>query len=264
MDRRLEVAIAAAKTGGEVALRHYRGGFEVERKADSSPVTIADREAEKAMTALLRRAFPDHGVLGEELGASGSDKVRWIIDPIDGTKSFVRGIPFFASLVALEEEGEITTGAIYAPVGRELLYAQKGAGAFDADGRLRVSEIAELGEAMIVHGGLVHLQDRGHWEAFGELARRSGRLRGYGDYFGYTFVARGQAEAMVDVDVKPWDLAALKVIIEEAGGGFTDFSGQPTIYGGSAIASNGLVHESVLSILRGAAAADAGGGSGAV
>jgi histidinol phosphatase-like enzyme (inositol monophosphatase family) len=260
MDRRLQVAIEAARAGGEVALRYFRGALQVERKADASPVTVADREAEKAMTAVLCRAFPEYGVLGEEFGASGAARSRWIVDPIDGTKSFVRGIPFFASLVALEEDGEVTTGAVYAPALGELLYAQKGAGAFDDDGPLHVSAIAALDEAMVVHGGLVHLHDLGHWPAFTELTRRSGRQRGYGDYFGYTFIARGQAEVMVDVDLKPWDLAALKVIIEEAGGRFTDFQGRSSIYGGSAVASNGRVHESVLAILRGGGAAAASAG----
>jgi len=260
MDRRLETAIDAAKTGGEVALRYFRGALEVERKADASPVTVADREAERAITAVLRRAFPEHGILGEEFGASGDEKSRWIIDPIDGTKSFVRGIPFFASLVALEEDGEVTTGAVYAPACGELLYAQKGAGAFDDAGRLHVSKVAELDDAMIVHGGLSHIRDRGHWEPFGELVRRSARQRGYGDYFGYTFVARGQAEVMVDIDLKPWDLAPLKVITEEAGGRFTDLSGTPTIYGGSAVASNALVHDQVLATLRSSTAAATGTG----
>jgi len=258
MDRRLQVAIEAARAGGEVALRYFRGALEVERKADSSPVTVADREAERAMSEVLRGAYPEFGVLGEEYGASGSDKSRWIVDPIDGTKSFVRGIPFFASLVALEEDGEVTTGAVYAPALGELLYAQKGGGAFDDNGPLRVSAIPDLDQAMMVHGGLVHLQDLGHWPAFTELTRRSARQRGYGDYFGYTFIARGQAEFVVDVDLKPWDMAALKVIIEEAGGRFTDFNGRSTIYGGSALASNGRVHDSVLAVLGGDAAEGAG------
>jgi fructose-1,6-bisphosphatase/inositol monophosphatase family enzyme len=189
-------------------------------------------------------------MLGEELGEAGERERRWIVDPIDGTKSFIRGIPFFASLVALEEEGEITTGAIYAPARDELLYAQKGQGAFDDAGPIRVSAVGSLSEAMVVHGGANVLRETGYWEAFGNLVRESGRQRGYGDYFGYTFIARGQAEAMVDVDLKPWDLAALKIIIEEAGGRFSDFSGRATIYGGTAIASNGLVHERVRSIME--------------
>jgi histidinol-phosphatase len=245
MDRRLEVAISAAKAAGEVALGYFRTGLQVERKADHSPVTVADREAEQRAVAVLREAFPDHGILGEEFGEHGGGGARWIIDPIDGTKSFIRGIPFFATLIALEEAGEITTGAVYAPALDDLLYAQKGGGAFDRHGRLRVSSIDTVSRSMLVFGGAGVLRSRGYWSAYERLVDRSARQRGYGDYFGYTFVARGQAEAMVDVDLKPWDLAALKIIIEEAGGRFTDFAGRATAFGGSAIASNGRVHEEI-------------------
>jgi histidinol-phosphatase len=251
MDRRLEVAIAAAKAAGAVALRYFRTELQVDRKADFSPVTVADREAEQCAVAVLREAFPDHGILGEEYGEQGGAGPKWIIDPIDGTRSFIRGIPFFATLVALEEEGEITTGAVYAPALGDLLYAQKGQGAFDQHGRLQVSRIDTVRHSMLVFGGTGVLRSRGYWPAFERLVDASGRQRGYGDYFGYTFIARGQAEAMIDVDLKPWDLAALKIIIEEAGGRFTDFSGRPTAYGGSAIASNGLVHDEIRRLIAG-------------
>ncbi|MDX2167992.1 MAG: inositol monophosphatase family protein [Deltaproteobacteria bacterium] len=251
MDRRLEVAIAAAQAAGAVALRYFRTELQVERKADFSPVTVADREAEQAAVALLKEAYPQHGILGEEYGERGGDGPKWIIDPIDGTKSFIRGIPFFAALVALEEEGEITTGAVYAPALDDLLYAQKGQGAFDRQGPLRVSRIDTVRRAMLVFGGAGVLRSRGYWPAYERLVDASGRQRGYGDYFGYTFIARGQAEAMIDVDLKPWDLAALKIIIEEAGGRFTDFDGRATAYGGSAIASNGLVHDEIRALIAG-------------
>jgi len=251
MDRRLEVAIAAAKAAGEVALRYFRTSLEVESKADYSPVTVADREAEQRAVAVLREAFPDHGVLGEEFGERAGSGARWIIDPIDGTKSFIRGIPYFATLIALEEEGEITTGAVYAPALDDLLYAQRGSGAFDRHGRLRVSTVETVSRSMLVFGGAGMLRSRGYWQAYERLVDHSERQRAYGDYFGYTFVARGQAEAMVDVDLKPWDLAALKIIIEEAGGRFTDFAGHPTAFGGSAIASNGRVHEEIRRLIAG-------------
>jgi histidinol phosphatase-like enzyme (inositol monophosphatase family) len=245
MDRRLEVAIAAAKAGGEVALRYFRTALTVERKQDWSPVTVADREAEQRAVAVLREAYPDHGILGEEFGEQGGAGARWIIDPIDGTKSFIRGIPYFATLIALEEEGEITTGAVYAPALDDLLYAQRGEGAFDKHGQLHVSSVDTVSRSMLVFGGVGLLRTRGYWPAFERLVDHSARQRAYGDYFGYTFIARGQAEAMIDIDLKPWDLAALKIIIEEAGGRFTDFDGHATAFGGSAIASNGLIHEEV-------------------
>jgi histidinol-phosphatase len=250
MDRRLEVAIAAAKAGGEVALRHFRTDLTVERKADHSPVTIADRECERRIVEILHAAFPEHSILGEELGEQSGDARKWIVDPIDGTKSFIRGIPFFASLIALEEDGEVTTGVVYAPATGDLLYAQRGYGAFDSAGSLHVSSRKTLASSMLVFGGASVLRQTGHWPAYERLVDASARQRAYGDYFGYTFVARGQAEAMIDVDLKPWDLAALKIIIEEAGGRFTDFEGKSTIYGGSAIASNGHVHDEIRSLLR--------------
>src|ERR1019366_3022857 len=172
-----------------------------------------------------------------------------IIDPIDGTKNFIRDIPYFATLIGLEEDGEITTGVIYAPAVDDLLYAQKGQGAFDRNGRLHVSRIATLREGMVVFGGIDIFRHRGHWDGFERLVRASGRQRGFGDYFGHTFVARGQAEAMVELDLKPWDLAAIKIVVEEAGGRFTDFNGVPSIYGGNAVASNGRVHDEILRLL---------------
>lgn len=253
MDRRLEVAIAAAKAGGEAALRHFRRRLDVEIKADRSPVTAADREAENAVRRVLERAFPEEGFLGEEAGECGPRDRRWIVDPIDGTRNFVRGIPLFATLVAYEQDGVVMTGVVHAPAMGELLYAQRGCGAFDGrQQRLRVSQVAELSEAMLLFGGLNVLREHGLWAAFERLVDRSERQRAFGDYFGYTFIARGQAEAMLETDVKPWDLAALQVIVEEAGGRFTDVEGNATIYGGSAVASNGHVHDAILRVVRGA------------
>lgn len=249
MDRRLEVAIAAAKAGGEVALRYFRTDLAVECKRDASPVTIADRECERRIVEVLRGAFPDHGILGEEWGEREGAGARWIVDPIDGTKSFIRGNPLFAALIALEEEGEVVCGVVYAPALNDLLYAQKGQGAFDQTGPLRVSEIDTVARSMLVFGGPNGLRAAGRWRTFERLVDLSERQRAYGDYFGYTFVARGQAEAMIEVDLKPWDLAAVKIIIEEAGGRFTDFAGARTIYGGTALASNGRVHDELIELI---------------
>lgn len=255
MDKRLEVAIAAAKAAGGVALRYFRSGVLVEYKRDRSPVTQADRECELRIVEILREGFPDYGVVGEEFGeiqgtAAAAGRPKWIIDPIDGTKNFIRGIPYFATLIGLEEDGEITAGVVYAPAVDDLLYAQKDYGAFDRDGRLRVSPVGSLREGLVVFGGIDVFRQAGRWSSFERLVRASGRQRGFGDYFGHTFVARGQAEAMVELDLQPWDMAAIKIVIEEAGGRFTDFTGAATIYGGNAIASNGLVHDEILSLLR--------------
>jgi histidinol-phosphatase len=250
MDRHLEVAITAAKAAGDVALRYFRSGLTVEYKADRSPVTRADRECEQRIVEVLQAAFPDYGVVGEEFGERPGARARWIIDPIDGTKNFIRGIPYFATLIGLEEDGEVTAGVVYAPAVDDLLYAQKGHGAFDRNGPIHVSSIASLRQGLLVFGGIDIFRQAGQWAAFERLVRASGRQRGFGDYFGHTFVARGQAEAMIELDLKPWDLAAVKVIIEEAGGRFTDFSGAATIYNGTAIASNGAVHDEIVALLR--------------
>lgn len=252
MDRVLEIAIEAARAAGQLALHYFSGTFHVERKADMSPVTEADRRAEETIVSMLRSAFPDFGFLGEEYGTQGpQDGTRWIIDPIDGTRNFVRGIPYWATLLALEESGEVTLGVIHAPATGELFYARKGQGAFADGKRLRVSAIDRLDEAFLVHGSLNLIRKTEHWDGFVGLADATERQRGYGDYHAYTFIARGQAELCVEVDVKPWDLAAVKIVVEEAGGRFTDLAGNSTIYSGNALVSNGRLHDQVLALLRG-------------
>jgi histidinol-phosphatase len=251
MSQQLEAAIAAAKIAGEVILPYFRTAVEVETKADQSPVTAADRAAEQAIVATLRRQFPGYGVLGEEFGEQpGREDARWIIDPIDGTQNFIRGMPYFATLIALEQAGDITVGVIYAPAEDDLLYAAKGQGAFAKNHeRLAVSSIGHLAQATLLHGEPNILLQEGYWKGFTRLVAATKRQRGFGDYFAHTFVCRGQAEVMLETGVKPWDLAPLKILIEEAGGRFTDFTGTPTIYGGNAIVSNGLVHDAVIELL---------------
>ena len=250
MDKVLAVAIEAARAAGEVALAHYRSGIEVTLKPDRSPVTQADREAEKVIVEILRAAFPDHGFLGEELGARGDQAVRWIIDPIDGTRNFVRGIPFWATLIGLEEHGEVTAGVVYNPVTRELLHARRGAGAYADGERIRVSEVDDLSRAFLCHASLNLLRAAGYWDGFVRLVDATERQRGFGEYYAYALVARGQAEIAVEADLKPWDLAAIKILTEEGGGRFTDLEGRPTIYSGTALASNGRLHEAALTLLR--------------
>jgi histidinol-phosphatase len=242
--------IDAARAAGEVALRYYRGGFEVTLKPDLTPVTQADREAEEVILDRLGRAFPDCGFLGEEFGGSGSVDRRFIIDPIDGTVNFVRRIPVWATLVALEESGEVTAGVIHNPVTGEMFSAQRGGGAFLNGARVRVSEVGRLGDAHLVHAGLGLLRQAGAWDGFVRLVDATARQRGFGDYLGYTLVAEGKAEIYTEVDLKPWDLAPCKILVEEAGGTFTDLAGLATIYSGSAVATNGRLHRAVLDLLR--------------
>src|SRR5215510_445652 len=252
MDDVLDAAIAAARAAGEIALHYFRTNLTVEIKADRTPVTRADRECEAKIVEILSTHFPDHGFLGEELGErSGAGHARWIIDPIDGTKNFIRGIPFFATLIALEEEGEVTTGVMYAPAINDLLYARKGQGAFANGRQVSVSAISTLQDAMLIHGGLKDLKVRSCWQPFLRLVEATARQRGFGDALGHSVVIRGQAEVALEPEVKPWDLAATKILVTEAGGRFSDFAGTDSIYTGSAVISNGRVHDTVVNILRG-------------
>jgi histidinol-phosphatase len=247
----LAAAVEAARAAGEIAMRYYRGGVEVTIKPDRTPVTQADREAEQAITRMLGQAFPDWGFLGEEFGERGSREIRWIVDPIDGTKNFVRRIPIWAVLIALEERGEITTGVVLNPVTGELFTARRGEGAFLNGERLRVSECKAMKDATVLHAGLRLVRETGHWDGFVRLFDAGARTRGFGDYYGYGLVAEGKAEIYVEVDLKPWDVAPVKILVEEAGGRLTDFAGRPTIYGGTVLATNGRLHAEALRLLAG-------------
>ena len=248
-DRLLSVAVEAARAAGDVALKYYRGGFDVTLKPDATPVTPADLEAEEVIREIIGRAFPDHGFLGEEFGEEGSREVRWIIDPIDGTKNFVRGIPLWAVLIGFEEHAVVTAGVILNPVSGDLGTARKGAGAFVNGVRVRVSDEARLGAASFVHAGLGLVRPTPYWDGFVRLIDATARQRGFGDYYGYMLLAEGKAEIYAELDVKPWDLAPAKILVEEAGGRFTDFEGRDSIYSGTALATNGRLHETVLSLL---------------
>jgi histidinol-phosphatase len=250
-DLALEIAVEAARAAGEVALKYYRSGFDVTMKSDHTPVTQADREAEKRIIGILSHAFPDHGFLGEEFGTRGREDVRWIIDPIDGTKNFIRHIPVWATLIALEERGDVTVGVIYNPVTGDLCTARRGHGAYHNGVRMTVSSIADLHSSALLHAGVGLLRQGGHWDGFVRLVDATERQRGFGDYLGYQLVAEGKAEVYLESDLKPWDLAPCRLVVEEAGGRFTDFTGAPTIYGGTALVSNGRVHDATLALLRG-------------
>jgi histidinol-phosphatase len=252
MDSILTAAIDAAKAAGDIALYYFRSHLTVETKADRTPVTRADRECESKIVEMLGARFPEIGFLGEEYGERpGQRSARWIIDPIDGTKNFIRGIPFFATLIALEEDGEVTAGVMYAPAMNDLLYARKGQGAFANGARVQVSAINELSHAMLIHGGLKDLKDRSCWPPFLQLVDATVRQRGFGDALGHRVVICGQAEIALEPEIKPWDVAATKILVNEAGGRFSDFAGSPSIYTGSAVISNGRVHDEVVKILQG-------------
>ncbi len=247
----LELAKQAALQAGEAALRYFHGGANVSIKPDGSPVTQADREAEEIIIAALRKGTQECGFLGEESGEEGSKEKRWIIDPIDGTKNFIRGIPVWAVLIALEEKGEITAGVVHNPATGELWTAAKGQGAQKNGERISVSTVGTLAEAQLLHSGLNALRKSKCWDGFVRLVDSTRRQRGPGDYLGYTMVAEGWGEIYLEKGLKPWDTAANQIIVREAGGVFTDMDGNLTIYSGSALATNGKLHKQILEILNG-------------
>ncbi|HEY6050008.1 MAG TPA: inositol monophosphatase family protein, partial [Thermoanaerobaculia bacterium] len=183
-DAALAAAVDAARAAGRVALKYYHGGFEIVLKPDATPVTQADREAERTIVEILGRTFPEHGFLGEEFGSSGKAETRWIIDPIDGTKNFVRHIPIWATLIALEEHGEITVGVIHNPVTGDLYTARRGGGAFLNGERIRISGEGDMSQAYLLHAGLRGARTTRYWDGFMRLVDATDRQRGFGDYIG--------------------------------------------------------------------------------
>jgi histidinol-phosphatase len=253
VDPTLQAMVEAARAGGALALEHYGREFSVSVKADRSPVTEADRAAERAITDVLRARCPGHGALGEEHGESGPRDRRFIIDPIDGTRNFVRRIPTWAVLIGLEEDGIVTAGVVYQPVSGVLHTARRGKGAW-RDGRpIRVSPVDALERALVVHSSVNFLRRSPHWDGFLRLADSTQVQRGFGDFSAYLWVAEGQGEIALSTTVKAWDVAALKVLVEEAGGRLTDMDGRDGIYGSTVFASNGALHDAGLAALRGPA-----------
>lgn len=250
----LRLAERAARTGGQIALHHFRKGVTSRRKADGSPVSDADLSAEEAVRKVLGDGMPGVPVLGEEFGGDSPDETvsgtRWIVDPIDGTRNFVRGIPLWSTLVALETSGTCTVGVAYGPALDEITTAATGNGCKWNGEPVQVSTIAKLDKALVVHGGLDLLLIEPYHKRFLDLARRTERQRGFGDFYGHQLVTTGRAEIMVETGINAWDVACFKVLIEEAGGRFTDLRGEDTIYSGTALATNGLLHEAVLDVFE--------------
>ena len=236
-----------------LALRWFRtAGLEVHEKADASPVTEADRAIETMARTLARDRHPELGILGEEQGEAGATGTRLIIDPIDGTRNFVRGIPVFATLVAIEEAGEVIAGVASAPALRARWRAARGSGAFRDDRRLRVSRTRSLADALVLHGNLGS-GEGGAPPGIAELLGQAGHTRGFGDFYQHVLVAEGAGDVAIDPMMHPWDIAALQVIVEEAGGRATGLGGERSIYATSLVTSNGALHESTLGVLQGAA-----------
>jgi histidinol-phosphatase len=248
---RYDLAVEAARRAGDLARTYYESTFEVEKKTDNTPVTLADQEGEALIRAMIGKAFPNDGFLGEEYGNQpGTSGFRWVIDPVDGTKSFVRHIPLWATLIGLEYRGEQIAGVAQIPVFGMTYRALRGEGAFVNERKICVSNLSSLADSMICYSSINWFTRAGREKTFIELANRTARQRGYGDFYGFVLVAEGAAELMVEHGVSPWDIAATKAIIEEAGGSFTDWDGRSTIERPDVLASNGRVHAEALGILQ--------------
>jgi len=247
----MDAAEAVARVAGEVALRHYHRGVTVETKKDGTPVSVADRQAEEAARAWLEKHRPEDGILGEELGATRPEaRRRWILDPIDGTKTFVRRVPLWGTLVALAEGENVLAGAAYFPAVDELVVAAQGAGCLWNGRPARVSGVSKLSEALVLTTD-ARMGTGAQIRELEGLCARAGLVRTWGDCYGYLLLATGRAEVMVDSIMAPWDAAALQPIIEEAGGVFTDWSGRRTAFGGSVVASNAALAAEVRAALGG-------------
>lgn len=252
---RLSAAIELARLAGESTLTHFCKDVAVQRKGDNSPVTIADKQAEQLIRSQLKDRYPEDAILGEEFGKqAGSSDYEWIIDPIDGTKSFISGVPLYSTLLAVLHRGQPEIGIVFIPALHEMVYAARGMGAWhvQANGeprRCRVSS-RELDSGTFLASQFDLFARMGAEEAFHQLERESYITRTWGDGYGYLLVATGRAELMVDPVANPWDLAAVQIVVEEAGGRFTDWQGQCTSFGGCGIGSNGLVHARALELLR--------------
>jgi histidinol-phosphatase len=236
-----------------ISMHYFRRPLETQTKPDRSLVTQADTAIEQALSERINSAFPRHGLLGEELGeVAGDGEARWIIDPIDSTHNYLRGISVFATLVALERDGEVLLGVVSAPAMRERWHALRGAGAFAGSRRLHVSRVSRISDAQVFYASRSAFLTTGMQDGFDAVVSAAWRDRGFGDFWGYTLVAEGTGEAMLEPELHPWDLAAPLVLVEEAGGRLTDFRGRRTYAGGNALASNGLLHEEILETLNSA------------
>ncbi|MCH8275786.1 MAG: histidinol-phosphatase [Armatimonadetes bacterium] len=251
MTEELRFALEIAEEAGRLVLRYFQEDTPVERKADDSPVTQADREAETLIRDRLEKRFPSHSFLGEETGRrdTGSE-LEWVVDPIDGTKSFIYGVPLFGGLIGLRRAGEPVLGVAHFPALGDTFWAETGLGAFRNGERIRVSKVARLEDALIVCGSHAAFIERRRVRGMNRLARRAFASRTWGDAYGYCMLAEGRAEIMLDPVANPWDLCAPMPIVKEAGGTFTDFGGRDGHEWGEAVATNGLLLQDVVEAYR--------------
>jgi histidinol-phosphatase len=245
----LEFALDAVWQAGRITLGYFQAGVAVDRKADNTPVTIADREAEQRLRSLITQYWPDHGIVGEEFGRSAAtSQYTWLIDPIDGTKSFVSGVPLYANLLALLDGHSALLGVMHFPALNETVYAVRGEGCYWNGRRAHVSSVEQLSDAVLLVSGLGEFGDKA--AAWQKLCQATYIQRTWGDAYGYALVATGRAEVMVDPVMALWDCAPLQVILEEAGGTFTDWQGHATIHAGEGLATNGRLLAQVLRTIQ--------------
>jgi len=249
----LKLALTAADKAAAISRKYYAGNFSVTTKADMTPVTQADVECEQAIREVILSAFPEHGFYGEETGQTQVDaEFLWLVDPIDGTKGFVRQYPFFSTQIALMHDGELILGVSSGTMMDELAWAEKGQGAWLNGQRLKVSDIDVPDRAAVSTGNLKSLAASDGWSALGDIVSRADRIRGYGDFYHYHLLAAGKIEAVIESDVNILDIAALSVIVCEAGGIFTNLNGEtPDLEIRSVLAANPSLHEEYLAQLKG-------------
>jgi len=244
-------ALELADAADRISMRYFRRRPRVDRKPDRTFVTQADTAIELELRERIEKKYPAHGVLAEEYGDRTSDKeIRWIIDPIDATHSYLRGVPAFATLIALERADVLEVGVMSAPALHERWHALRGGGAWAGKRRLQVSKIAQLEDAQVFYASRTAFTAVGKERGFDAIVSAAWRDRGFGDFWGYALVAEGAGEAMFEPELYSWDLAAPLILVEEAGGRLTDFKGRRTYAGGNAVASNGLLHETILEKLN--------------
>lgn len=250
----LDFAVATAFEAGRGTLAHFQTGVHADYKGDDSPVTIADREAETLIRSRIEDTFPQHGVLGEEFGESEAGATfRWLIDPIDGTKSFMRGVPLYGVLLGLERDGEIVAGVSYFPGVEDMVYAGQGMGC-RWNGRLcRVRETTDIGRSIVSFTDAANFAKHGRAEAWQRISAASWYPVGWSDAYGHMLVATGRLELMLDPVMNAWDCGPFPVILREAGGYFGDWQGRETVYGGEALSTTRALLPTVLDLIRGGA-----------
>lgn len=252
---RMNFALEAIEAAHGFILSHYQTGVAIHRKSDDSPVTIADKGAEQLLRDRIAATFSDDAVLGEEHeDTDGTSGYRWVLDPIDGTKAFIHGVPLFGCLIGLEFEGDMVAGLCGLPAMNELIYATKGQGAWWRKGdaeptRCAVTQTAELSDAMMSYTQISGYEDANRTDAFRKLVAATRLARGWGDCYGHMLVATGRADIQVDPEMNPWDSGAMLPIVTEAGGAFFGWNGEASIYAGDGISTNSLLKGAVLAAM---------------